>query len=87
MRGRTFGTLYTVVRVCLLLSLTLGPLVAGVLGSISKYATSGEVKIGTAHLALPGVRLTLWLGGAITVASGLAARRRMHKARQEVAAE
>ena len=27
MRGRTFATLYTVVRLCLLLSLTLGPFV------------------------------------------------------------
>jgi dTMP kinase len=87
MRGRTFGTLYTVVRVCLLLSLTLGPIVAGVLGSISRHVNNGELAIGGAHFALPGVRLTLWLGGALTVMSGLAARRRMHKARAEVAAE
>ena len=35
MRGRTFSTLYTVVRLCLLLSLTLGPFVSSALGSTS----------------------------------------------------
>jgi hypothetical protein len=58
-----------------------------VLGSISRHINNGELAIGGAHFALPGVRLTLWLGGALTVASGLAARRRMHKSRAEVAAE
>jgi dTMP kinase len=87
MRGRTFGMLYTVVRVCLLLSLTLGPLVAAMLGSISGHVTNNEIALGGAHFALPGVRLTLWLGGALTVVSGLAARRRIHKAHAAVAAE
>ena len=86
MRGRTFATLYTVVRLCLLLSLTIGPFVAAALGAISNSATHGEVSIGNATLSLPGVRLALLLGGVITIASGVAARRRMRMAKEEAVA-
>jgi len=82
MRGRTFSTLYTVVRLCLLLSLTLGPFVSSALGSISKAITNGSVRVGTAHLSLPGPRLALWFGGLVTVLSGVLARRRMRMARR-----
>jgi dTMP kinase len=79
MRGRTFATLYTVVRVCLLLSLTIAPFVSGALNAISQHTINGRARIGSFHIALPGVRLALWLGGAVTVVSGLAAQRRMRK--------
>jgi len=82
MRGRTFSTLYTVVRLCLLLSLTLGPFVSSALGSISKAITDGSVRVGTAHLSLPGPRLALWFGGLVTILSGAGARRRMRMARR-----
>jgi dTMP kinase len=82
MRGRTFSTLYTVVRLCLLLSLTLGPFVASALDSISNAITDGSVKIGSVHLSLPGARLALWFGGLVTILSGAGARRRMRMARQ-----
>jgi dTMP kinase len=79
MRGRTFSTLYTIVRVCLLLSLTIAPFIAGALNAISQHAVNGEAHLGGIHIALPGVRLALWLGGAVTVFSGLAAQRRMRR--------
>ncbi len=83
MRGRTFATLYTVVRLCLLLSLTVWPFVAGILGAISRgLFDGGVVDAGRFSVALPGVRLALWLSGAVTIASGFAARRRMRKARE-----
>jgi dTMP kinase len=77
MRGRTFATLYTIVRLCLLLSLTIWPFIAGALNAISRNAIDAGVHVGRLHVALPGVRLALWLGGAITVFAGLAAQRRM----------
>jgi dTMP kinase len=80
MRGRTFATLYTVVRACLLFSLILGPLVASAAGSIANATVNGSVSFGTVHLSLPGARLALWLGGLITILSGLAAGRRMRMA-------
>jgi len=86
MRGRTFATLYTVVRVCLLLALTLGPFVASGLGALSDRFLDGELSIGSATLSLPGVRLALWAGGGLTVLSGLAARRRMRKMQRAEAA-
>jgi dTMP kinase len=79
MRGRIFATLYTVVRVCLLLALTIGPFVASGFDALTGLFSS-EITIGSAHLALPGVRLALWTGGALTVLAGLAARRRMRMA-------
>jgi dTMP kinase len=83
MRGRTFATLYTVVRVCLLLSLTVSPFVASGLGALSNRFTDGELKVGSAHLGLPGVRLALWLGGIMVILSGIAARGRMRKTEHE----
>jgi dTMP kinase len=86
MRGRILSTLYTVVRVCLLLSLTLGPFVSSGLGALADRFFNGELSIGSATLSLPGVRLALWAGGGLTVLSGLAARRRMRKSQREEAA-
>ncbi len=79
MRGRTFATLYTIVRVCLLLSLTVAPFVAAALNAISEHAVNGRARIGSFHFGLPGVRLALWLGGGVTVLSGFAAQRRMRR--------
>ena len=76
MRGRTFATLYTVVRVCLLLSLTIGPFMLAWLGAIARRRSPNNQRARSAivHLSLPGVRLALWLGGLVTVLSGLFAR-------------
>jgi dTMP kinase len=82
MRGRIFSTLYTLVRACLLLSLTIGPFVASALGSLARSITDNSVKIGNEHLSLPGARLALWFGGLITILSGVAARHRMRMARR-----
>ena len=87
MRGRIFATLYTIVRVCLLLSLTLSPFIANLLGNIAKHITHNQVTLGTVHVDLPGVRLALWLGGLITVFSGLAARMLMRRMRASSAVD
>jgi dTMP kinase len=79
MRGRTFGTLYTIVRLCLLISLTIWPFIAGALNAIFEHSVSGKVHLGRFGVALPGARVALWLGGAFTVLSGLAAGRRMRR--------
>jgi dTMP kinase len=75
LRGRTFATLYTVIRFCLLVSLGLAPLLAGALDSLSGALFAGKaIHVGATRIALPGVRLTLWLGGlVVVVAGGLAA--------------
>jgi dTMP kinase len=82
LRGRTFATLYTVVRLCLLLSLTIGPFMATAFGALSDHWVNGAVEVGGTTVSLPGVRLALWVGGAITIASGLMAYRRMTRAQR-----
>ena len=87
LRGRTFATLYTVVRLCLLISLTVGPFVATALGAVSDVWVDEDVAIGSFTISLPGVRLALWLAGIITILSGLGTRRRMRRAHDEDSAE
>jgi dTMP kinase len=75
LRGRTFATLYTLSRLCMLISLSLAPLVSRLLDDFSHALFDGRVKLVGATLSLPGVRLTLWLGGAIILAAGALALR------------
>ncbi|GAC1304819.1 MAG: hypothetical protein NVSMB16_00130 [Acidimicrobiales bacterium] len=87
-RGRIFGVFYTLVRLCLLLAFTLAPLLSGILGSLSSHlyrhvgqrTIKGEVGTARFHVALPGARLTLWLGGVIILVAAMTARRDLHKA-------
>jgi dTMP kinase len=81
MRGRIFGALYTVVRLCLLLSLTIAPLMSSILDRISRDTIHRKINFGgNVSISLPGVRLALVVGGIITIISGFAAGRRMRRA-------
>jgi len=87
-RGRIFGVFYTLVRLCLLLAFTLAPLLSALLGGLSNrlhrtvrgHVIKGEVGTARFHVALPGARLTLWLGGVIILGAAFTARRDLHKA-------
>jgi dTMP kinase len=85
LRGRIFGALYTIVRLCLLASLTIGPFMASAFDAISDAAIERELDVGNFEFELPGVRLALIAGGAITVLSGVLARRRMRRAHAQEA--
>ncbi|MGE0877801.1 MAG: MFS transporter [Acidimicrobiia bacterium] len=65
-RGRTFSALYTLVRMCLLISYALGPFLSKALDSLSNHLIDRDLDIGI-RLFLPGVRLTLWLAGVIII--------------------
>jgi dTMP kinase len=84
LRGRTFAMLYTVIRLCLLLSLVVSPLWADFWHWILAtelsvtHATAGGVSY-----SLPGVRIALWGGGLTTLAGGWFA---LHAVRRAVAA-
>jgi dTMP kinase len=75
LRGRTFATLYVLIRFCLLLALGVAPLLSQLLDSLSHRAVKGRVHVAGLALSLPGVRLTLWLGGLIILGAGFLARR------------
>jgi len=75
LRGRTFATLYTLSRLCMLISLSMAPLVSRVLDDASDALFDGELSLGQADFSVPGVRLTLWIGAAIILSAGWMALR------------
>ena len=78
MRGRIFSALYTLVRLCVLISFALGPLLSSGLGQISQRAFAGRLRLAGAEFALPGVRLTLWLAGLVILGAGALAHHSLH---------
>ena len=84
LRGRTFATLYTVVRLCLLVSLTISPLFADLFDWLTEVVLgpSRTATIGGVNYAIPGVRVALWGGGLVTLASGILARFLVRRARR-----
>ena len=75
LRGRIFATLYASTRLCLFLALVVAPFVATMLDGLSRSVIGRRVTVGGATEYLPGVRLTLWLGGLIILGSaGLVSR-------------
>jgi dTMP kinase len=75
LRGRTFAALYTLIRMCLLISLVLSPLWADFWDWVVDLITSNRtVTLMGASYTFPGVRIALWAGGLITLAAGIWAR-------------
>lgn len=79
LRGRTFAALYTVIRLTMVASLTVWPLLSSVLDRVA----DGLFDRSLGGIAVPGVRLALWLGGFVVVVTGVVASRDVHRARQE----
>ena len=73
LRGRIFSALYTLVRFCLLLSFTIGPILAETLGRLSSQLVDNDIAFGGWEIALPGERLALWLAGVVILGAGLLA--------------
>ena len=73
LRGRVFSSLNTLVRLCVLVSMVAGPLLAAGLGALSESFWGGTLDIGPFSIPVPGVRLALWLGALIIVAAGFLA--------------
>jgi dTMP kinase len=83
LRGRTFAALYTVIRLCLLISLTISPLWADMWDAVSSVVfTDRAIEIGGATYALPGVRIALWGGGLIAFFAGFVSWRAVQRARK-----
>jgi dTMP kinase len=73
LRGRVFSSLNLLVRSCVLLSMVAGPLVAALLGGMSEKWLGGSIEVAGVEVALPGVRLALWLAALIIVGAGVVA--------------
>jgi dTMP kinase len=80
LRGRVFATLYSSTRLCLFLALVVAPVLATGLDGISAAAINRKIHLGGFTLHLPGVRLTLWLGGLVVIVAAVMARRALRSA-------
>lgn len=82
MRGRTFTTFLTLVRMCVLGAMVAGPALSAMLSPLMRRWIDGRTEHGVPGVqafgvtyGLPGVRITLWVGGlTILLAAALAAR-------------
>src|SRR5829696_1012007 len=88
LRGRIFAALYTVVRLCLLIALTISPLWSDFWDWVTRelFGADQSVSIGPYTYALPGVRIALWGGGLIAFVAGLFAWRSIRRAERAAAA-
>ncbi|MCC5951044.1 MAG: MFS transporter [Acidimicrobiia bacterium] len=78
-RGRVIASLNTLVRLCVLLSMVVGPYLSDVLDRVSMRLVGGSIEIAGFTLDLPGVRLTLWLAAVIIMVAGVVARRTLRR--------
>jgi dTMP kinase len=80
LRGRVFAGLYTLVRLCVLLSMALGPMLVDPLDDLSNTLVDGRIDVGGFEIGVPGVRLTLWFAGCLmllaSVLAGMSLRAR-----------
>lgn len=78
LRGRVFGALLTVIRICMVFSLGLAPIFAGVVDRLVRVVfPHAVVDFGAFSLNIAGVRITLWLAGLVIGGSGLWGARRL----------
>lgn len=73
LRGRIFSALYTLVRFCVLVAFAVGPLLSDLLDRLSHRLVDRQISIMGWDIAVPGVRLTLWLAGLIIMGAGVLA--------------
>ncbi len=74
LRGRIFSSLYTLVRLCLLIAFAIGPFLSELLDRLSRRIfDDARTQVFGVDVFLPGVRLTLFLAGLIIVVSGVLA--------------
>lgn len=86
LRGRVFSSLNTLVRLCVLVSMVAGPLLSAVLGGLSVRWLGGTIEVAGAEIAVPGVRLTLWLGALIIMGAGMLALLSLRSGQRSMAA-
>ncbi len=86
LRGRVFSALNTLVRLCVLISMVAGPLLAAGMGRLSSWLTGGSVEVGPYVIDLSGTRLALWFAALIIFGAGILAMRSIRRAERIKAA-
>ncbi|MDH3708057.1 MAG: MFS transporter, partial [Acidimicrobiia bacterium] len=73
LRGRIFSALLTIVRLCVLAAFAIGPVLSQLLDGLSNELWGRTITVLGTEVAVPGVRLTLWLAGLIIILAGFLA--------------
>ncbi|MGI9603544.1 MAG: MFS transporter [Acidimicrobiales bacterium] len=82
LRGRIFSALLTIVRLCVLVAFAIGPVLAQLLDGLSNELWGRQVTLLGVDIAVPGVRLTLWLAALIIILAGFLATMSLRAGRQ-----
>ncbi len=78
LRGRVFAALLTIMRFCILLAMTIAPLLAGIFSKfIRQSVADGGIDFWAFRLQLSGTRMVFWLGAILVFATGLWALRQV----------
>lgn len=86
LRGRTFASLAAVVRLCLLIALTVSPLLADLADWLARNLIPNQAfSFGGFNYGFPGVRFALWFSGAVVLAGGFYARHELVRLGREEA--
>lgn len=83
LRGRVFAGTYILVRLCVLLSMAVGPFLVDLFNSVSDGIAGDDQKVELlgVDISVPGVRLTLWFAGIIMLAAAVLSARALWAAR------
>lgn len=88
LRGRVFAGTYILVRLCVLLSMAVGPFLVDLFDGVSDKIAGDDQKIELlgVEISVPGVRLTLWFAGIIMLVAAFLSARSLWEARSSTAA-
>jgi len=86
LRGRVFAGVYILVRMCVLASMAIGPILVDPLNGLSElvFGDDHQIAPGGFEINVPGVRLTLWLAGGIMLGASALAARSLRAARTDL---
>ena len=73
LRGRAFGSLFTLVRLAVMTAFVLGPAISEAADAVAESRWDRVVQIWGWDLFIPGVRVTMWLAGLVIVFASLVA--------------
>ncbi len=79
LRGKVFSSFYALIRLCILLSLVVGPFLSSLIGRIVNAVYQDEIIIGEFSYGIPGVRITLWLAAVVMILAGIISRKGLKK--------
>lgn len=88
LRGRVFAGTYIIVRLCVLLSMAVGPFLVDLFDGVSDAVAGDDQRVDLLgfEINVPGVRLTLWFAGLIMLSAAVLSARSLWEARATMAA-